>query len=170
KGDKVLIHAAAGGVGHYAVQIAKSFGAYVIGTASSSNKDFVSQLGADEFLDYTSEKFEDKVKDADIVLEAIAGNDHLLRSLEAVKKGGKVVSLKSSPEGITADKIKEKGLFFQRMMVKSNGEDMKQIAKMMEEGKIHSHISKKYDFKDLPKAHKQIETGRTRGKIVVVLQ
>ncbi|MCW8812364.1 MAG: NADP-dependent oxidoreductase, partial [Chlorobium sp.] len=120
KGDKVLIHAAAGGVGHYAVQIAKSFGAYVIGTASSSNKDFVSQLGADEFLDYTSEKFEDKVKDADIVLEAIAGNDHLLRSLEAVKKGGKVVSLKSSPEGITADKIKEKGLFFQRMMVKSN--------------------------------------------------
>jgi NADPH:quinone reductase-like Zn-dependent oxidoreductase len=170
KGDKVLIHAAAGGVGHYAVQIAKSFDAYIIGTASSANQNFVLQLGADEFIDYTSEKFEDKVKDADIVLESIAGNDHLLRSLETVKKGGKVVSLKSSSEGIAADKIKEKELFFQRVMVRSNGEDMKQIAKLLEAEKIRSHISQKFNFKDLPKAHQQIESGKTRGKIVVVLK
>lgn len=85
-GDKVLIHAAAGGVGHYAVQLAKHFGAYVIGTASTVNKDFVLGLGADAFIDYTQEKFEDQVKDADIVLDSIFG-DHILRSLEAVKKG-----------------------------------------------------------------------------------
>ena len=169
KGDKVLIHAAAGGVGHYAVQIAKNFGAYVIGTASSANRNFVLQNGADEFIDYTSEKFEEKLKDADIILDSISGSDHLLRSIESVKNGGKVISLKSSAEEKIADKIKEKNIFFQRIMVRSNGEDMKQIAKLLEEGKIHSHISQKFSFKNLLKAHQQIETGGTRGKIVVVL-
>jgi len=169
KGDKVLIHAAGGGVGHYAVQIAKSFGAYVIGTASTNNRNFVLQLGADEFIDYTSEKFEEKINDADIVFDSIPGSEHLLRSLEAVKKEGKVISLKSSAEGEIAAKIKEKNIFFQRIMVRSNGDDMKLIAKMLEEGKIHSHISQKFSFKDLPKAHQQIETGKTRGKIVLVI-
>jgi NADPH:quinone reductase-like Zn-dependent oxidoreductase len=169
KGDKVLIHAAAGGVGHYAVQIAKNFGSYVIGTASSANRDFVLKLGADEFVDYKSENFEEKVKDVDIVLESIAGNDHLLRSLETVKKGGNIVSIKSSPEGISAEKIKEKEIIFNRLMVRSNGDDMKQIAKMLEEKKISSHISQTFSFEDLPKAHQQIETSKTRGKIVVVL-
>ncbi len=169
KGDKVLIHAAAGGVGHYAVQIAKNFDAYVIGTASEPNRDFVLGLGADEFIDYTNEKFEDKVKDADIVLDSIAGEDHLLRSLDAVKRGGRVVSIKTSFEGKLAEKAKEKNLFVKRMLVYSSGNDMKQIAKLLEEGKVHSHVSKKYEFKDLPKAHEQIETGKTRGKIVVVL-
>jgi NADPH:quinone reductase-like Zn-dependent oxidoreductase len=169
KGDKVLIHAAGGGVGHYAVQISKSFGAYVIGTASTNNRNFVLQLGADEFIDYTSEKFEEKINDADIVFDSIPGSEHLLRSLEAVKKEGKVISLKSSAEGQIAAKIKEKNIFFQRIMVRSNGDDMKLIAKMLEEGKIHSHISQKFSFKDLPKAHQQIETGKTRGKIVLVI-
>ena len=169
KGDKVLIHAAAGGVGHYAVQIAKHFGSRVIGTASEANRNFVLQLGADEFIDYTAEKFEEKVNDADIVLESIPGAEHLLRSVKAAKKGGRVISIKSSPDSETENMIKEKGLFFQRILVRSNGEDMKQIAKLLQEGKIHSHISEKFDFKDLPKAHLQIETGRTRGKIVVII-
>lgn len=169
KGDKVLIHAAAGGVGHYAVQIAKHFGAYVIGTASAINCDFVKQLGADEFIDYTTEKFEERIKDADIVLESQPGNDHLLRSFKAAKKGGRIISIKSSPEGETLDLIKEKQLFFQRILVRSNGEDMKEIAKLLNEKRVQSHISQKYEFMDLPKAHQQIETGKTRGKIVVVL-
>jgi NADPH:quinone reductase-like Zn-dependent oxidoreductase len=168
-GEKVLIHAAAGGVGHYAIQIAKSFGAYVIGTASAVNGDFVKQLGADEFIDYTAEKFEERVKDADIVLESIPGNDHLLRSVKAAKKGGRVISIKSSPEGATVELIREKELFFQRILVRSNGEDMKEIAKLLNDEKLHSHISHTYEFKDLPKAHLQLETGKTRGKIVVVL-
>lgn len=167
--DKVLVHATGGGVGHYAVQIAKSFGAYVIGTASAAKKDFVLKLGADEFIDYTTEKFEDKVKDADIVLESIPGDEHLLRSINAAKKGGRVVSIKSSFEGKIADKVKEKKLLTYRILVRSNGNDMMEIAKLLEEGKIHSHISQKFDFKDLPKAHQQIETGKTKGKIVVVL-
>jgi NADPH:quinone reductase-like Zn-dependent oxidoreductase len=169
KGDKVLIHAASGGVGHYAVQIAKSFGAYVIGTASSPNRDFVLGLGADEFIDYTSEKFEDKINDADIVLDSIPGTEHLLRSIDAAKKGGRVVSIKSSFEGEIADKANSKNLQTYRILVISNGNDMKQIANLLKEGKIHSHIFNKYEFKDLPKAHQQIETGKTVGKIVVVI-
>lgn len=169
KGNKILIHAASGGVGHYSVQIAKYFEAYIIGTASEVNRNFVLQLGADEFIDYTSEKFENKVNDADVVLECIPGNDHLMRSVKAAKKGGRVISIKSSPEKKAEDLIKEKEIFFQRILVRSNGEDMDRIAKLLREGKIHSHISQKYEFKDLPKAHLQIETGRTRGKLVVVL-
>ena len=168
KGDKVLIHAAAGGVGHYAVQIAKYFGAYVIGTASAANRNFVIELGADEFIDYTSEKFEDKVNDADVVLDSIPG-DNLLRSLDAVKNGGRVISIKGFFEGKIADKAKAKNLFTHRLMVRSNGNDMKQIAKLMEEKKIRSYVSKKYEFNDLPEAHRKIETGKTRGKIVVIV-
>jgi NADPH:quinone reductase-like Zn-dependent oxidoreductase len=167
-GDKVLIHAAAGGVGHYAVQIAKHFGAYVIGTASAANRDFVLELGADEFIDYTRERFEDKVKDADVVLDAIYG-DHIFRSLEAVKKGGRLISLLTFIEGKVAENVKEKEVFAHRLNVVSNGEDMQQIAALLESGLLRSHISQTYSFQDLPKAHQQVETGKTRGKIVVNL-
>lgn len=169
KGDKVLVHAAGGGVGHYAVQIAKSFGAYVIGTGSTSKKDFVTKLGADEFIDYTSEKFEDKVKDADIVFDSISDPDHLLRSIGIVRKGGRVVSIKANFGDQHLNEAKAKEIQTFRMMVQSNGEDMKEIAKLMEEGKLRSHVSAKFRFEDLPEAHRQIETGKTTGKIVVVL-
>ena len=169
KGDKVLIHAAGGGVGHYVVQIAKSFGAYVIGTGSSTKKDFVLKLGADEFIDYTKQKFEEKINDADIVFDSIPGSEHLLRSIAVAKNGGTIVSIKTSFEGELAEKAKEKELHTYRILVSSNGNDMKQIAKLLEEGKIHSHVSEKFKFEDLPKAHRQIETGKTLGKIVVVV-
>ena len=169
KGDKVLIHAAGGGVGHYVVQIAKSFGAYVIGTGSSTKKDFVLKLGADEFIDYTKQKFEEKINDADIVFDSIPGSEHLLRSIAVAKNGGTIVSIKTSFEGELAEKAKEKELHTYRILVSSNGNDMKQIAKLLEEGKIHSHVSEKFKFEDLPKAHQQIETGKTLGKIVVVV-
>ncbi len=168
-GDKVLIHAAGGGVGHYAVQIAKCLGAYVIGTGSTSKRDFVLKLGADEFVDYTSEKFEDRVNDADIVFDSIPDKEHLIRSIAAAGNGGAVISIKSGFEGETAEKAKAKGLKTYRILVNSNGNDMKQIAKLLQEGKIHSHVSKEYKFKDLPEAHKQIESGKTTGKIVLVL-
>ena len=169
KGDKVLIHAAGGGVGHYVVQIAKSFGAYVIGTGSSTKKAFVLKLGADEFIDYTKQKFEEKINDADIVFDSIPGSEHLLRSIAVAKNGGTIVSIKTSFEGELAEKAKEKELHTYRILVSSNGNDMKQIAKLLEEGKIHSHVSEKFKFEDLPKAHQQIETGKTLGKIVVVV-
>lgn len=168
EGDNVLIHAAAGGVGHYAVQMAKYFGASVVGTASFRNRDFVLGLGADEFVDYTSGKFEDEVKDADIVLDSVS-TDNLLRSMDAVKEGGRVLSIKGTFNDEITSKAEEKGVYTHRMMVQSNGADMKQIATLLGERKIHSHVSQKFEFKDLPKAHQQIETRKTRGKIVVVV-
>ncbi len=169
EGDKVLIHAAGGGVGHFATQIAKSLGAYVIGTGSSSKKDFVFKLGADEFIDYTKETFEDKISDADIVLDSIPKLEHLLRSIAATKNGGTLISIKSYFEGELAEKAKAKGLYTDRILVNSNGNDMKQIARLIEEGKIHPHISESYKFEDLPKAHQQIESGKTLGKVVVFI-
>ncbi len=107
--------------------------------------------------------------DADIVLDSIPGSEHLLRSIAAAKNGGSIISIKSNFEGELAEKAKAKNLQTFRILVSSNGEDMKQIAKLLEEGKVYSHVSGKYKFEDLPKAHQQIETGKTIGKIVVVI-
>ena len=167
-GEKVLIHAAAGGVGHYAVQIAKYFGAYIIGTASPANRDFLYELGIDEFIDYKSEKFEDKVKDADVVIDSIGG-DHLLRSIESLKIGGRLICIKGAIEKNVQEKADEKCLILHRQMVRSNGDDMKHIAQLLEEGQLVSYIFKTYHFDEISKAHQQIETRKTRGKIVVVV-
>ena len=167
-GEKVLIHAAAGGVGHFAVQIAKYLGAYVIGTASEANYDFVKELGADDFVDYTKEKFEEIVKDADVVLDA-AGGDYPLRSLNVLKEGGRLVAIAG---GITDEVIQvaeTKKIKAWRHLVHSNGDDMEQIAELMEAGTIKAYIFKEYAFEEIVEAHRQIETGKTRGKIVVVL-
>ncbi len=94
KGDKVLIHAASGGVGHYATQIAKHFGAYVIGTSSAKNKEFVLQNGVDKHVDYTTENFQDIVSDVDFVLDTIGG-DTILKSLDMTKQGGTIISIAS---------------------------------------------------------------------------
>jgi len=167
-GDKVLIHAAAGGVGHYAVQIAKHFGAYVIGTGSAASKDFILSQGADEFIDYNLEKFEEKVKDADIVLDSIYG-DHILRSINAVKHGGRLVSLLAFFEGEIAEKAKAKELLTYRIAVESNGDDMKAIAKLMADGELKSYVSEVYSFEDIPKAQDKVDGGKTRGKMVIEL-
>lgn len=166
KGERVLIHAAAGGVGHYAVQMAKYFGAEVTGTASGENRDFVLSLGANEFIDYTTEKFEEKAKEMDIVLDSIYG-DHVFRSLESLKRGGRLITLLAPVTGETGSRARDKDVFAHHLGVVSNGEDMKQIAMLLENGNLKSTISQTYKFEDLPKSHLQIETGKTRGKLIV---
>lgn len=168
RNEKVLIHAAAGGVGHYAVQIAKHIGAFVIATASPSKIQFVKDLGADVVIDYTTEKFEEVVKDADVVLDAIFG-DHLLRSIDAVKRGGRVISLLTYFEGDIAAKAKAKDIFGHRFLVVSNGADMMTIARLLASGELVSHVSRTYSFSDLPEAYSEVGTGKTKGKIVVTL-
>jgi NADPH:quinone reductase-like Zn-dependent oxidoreductase len=165
-GNRVLIHAASGGVGHFAVQIAKYLGGYVIGTSSASNKDFVLSLGADEHFDYKSKPFEEAISNIDIVLDTIGG-DNIERSFEVVRKGGTVITLPSNTSEGIVEKAKAKdinGFFF---MVQSNGEDMKQLAELLEKGIIKPHVSAIYSFDEIGKAHQQIETGSTRGKIVI---
>jgi NADPH:quinone reductase-like Zn-dependent oxidoreductase len=169
KNEKVLIHAAAGGVGVYAVQLAKWLGAHVIGTGSAANREFLLSLGVDEFVDYTQERFEHRVRDADVVLDSILG-DHLLRSLDAVKPGGRVISLVTFFEGAIAEKAKAKGVTTHRLGVVSNGEDMRHIANLLEKGVLRSYLSATFPFHEMGLAHQKVATGRTRGKIVVTLE
>ncbi|PLK43224.1 NADP-dependent oxidoreductase [Emticicia sp. TH156] len=164
--DRVLIHAAAGGVGHFAVQLAKHLGAYVIGTASAINKEFVLSLGADEYFDYKAQPFEEVINNIDIVLDTVGGNN-IERSFEVVKKGGTVITLPSNTSDGIVEKAKEKGINGFFFLVQSNGEDMQQIASLLESETLKAHVSGIYNFGQIGKAHQQIETGSTKGKIVI---
>lgn len=169
EGDRVLIHGAAGGVGSFAVQIAKKLGAYVIGTASANDKDFVLKLGADECIDYKNQKFEEQVSNVDFVLDSI-GDDTFVRSLEVLKPEGTIVLLPTSKKE-AADKVaKEKGVKnYHHMLMHSSGKDMKGIAKMLAEGSMTSNVSKTYPLEKIREAHEEMVSGHHRGKIVVVL-
>lgn len=168
-GEKVLIHAAGGGVGHYAIQIARHLGAHVTGTGSAVKKDFVLGLGADAFIDHTAVRFEDVVQDADLVLDSLFG-DHVFRSLDAVREGGRVITLLTFfTDEKLVQKVKEKAVSAHRLSVVSNGEDMKRIAALLAAGAVRSHIAGSYDFSEMRTAHAAIEKGNTAGKIVVTI-
>jgi len=166
RGQRILIHAASGGVGHFAVQIAKHLGAYVIGTSSSPNRDFVLSLGADEHIDYKAAPVEEQVDEVDVVLDAIGG-DNIDHSLKVLKKGGTIVSLPSGVSESVGEKAAQqgkKGIFF---FVQSNT-DIRAIAKLLESGEIRSHVSEKFPFTEIRAAHDHIESGKTVGKIVLM--
>jgi len=167
KGQRILVHAAAGGVGHLVVQIAKHLGAYVIGTSSAANKDFVLGIGADEHIDYKSQRFEEVVKDVDAVFDAL-GAETILRSIPVVKAGGHIVSIPTTvPEDVAA-KAQEKDVKAFFFLVQSSGADMKVIADLLEKGILRPYVNH-YDFSQMDIAHQQQETGGTRGKIVLTL-
>jgi len=167
-GQRMLIQAGAGGVGHYAIQLAKLLGVQVIATSSAANKEFVLGLGADEHIDYHAVKFEDVVKDIDIVFDAVGG-DITGRSLDVVKKGGTLVSIPGGLSEATTEKAKQLGVNAYFQLVKSSGEDMQELAELLKSGQLISHVSQVFGFEEMLKAHEQIETGRTKGKIVVQL-
>ena len=165
-GDRVLIQAASGGVGHFAVQIAKYLGAYVIGTSSLKNRSFVLTLGADEHIAYDQVKFEDAVNDLDVVVDAFA-TDNLYKSLKVVKPGGKIISLLPMISDEVRAEAKAKEVEIQYQLVKSNGGDMEQIATLLKDGQLVSHVSQVYPFSEMANAHLQVESGSTLGKVVV---
>lgn len=169
KGDRVLIHGAAGGVGSYAVQIAKHLGAYVIGTASGDDRDFVLNLGADECIDYKTQKFEEKVKDLDFIMDSIGG-ENFVRSLTVLKPEGTIVLLPSDKKE-EADKVaKENHVHnFHHILMHSSGEGMKGIAAMLTDGSMRSSVSKIFPFEKMREAHEEVATGKHTGKVAVVL-
>lgn len=169
KGNKVLVHAASGGVGHFAVQMAKYFGAYVIAVSSGKNKEFVLSLGADEHIDYTMENFHEKVRDADIVIDTLQGKT-LSDSVDVVKENGIIVTLPSPeiPEDI-ADKARERNVNIEFMMVESKKETTEAIAGLLKEGVLKPFVYKTFPFEDLAMAHLEVETNRVAGKVIVNL-
>jgi NADPH:quinone reductase-like Zn-dependent oxidoreductase len=165
-GQRILIHGAAGGVGHYAVQIARHIGAYVIATSSAENKDFVLSLGANEHIDYKTQRFEEVAKDIDFVFDTVS-TENADRSLSVLKKGGTLITTAGLSDA-TKEKAKARGIFALGMFVQSAGEDMQHIAQLLEEGEMRSEIMKVFPMAQMADAHLQVETGRTRGKVVVV--
>lgn len=168
KGERLLVHAAAGGVGHFAVQIAKHFGAYVIGTASAANKDFVLSIGADEVVDYKAQPLDKVISDIDKVLDTIGG-ENIDLSLRLMKQGGTILSLPSGKNDKVEEKAAAKGMKGIKLLVKSSGRNQQQIAALLEQGIVKPHISKTFSLDKIKEAHRHIESGRTVGKIIVKL-
>jgi NADPH:quinone reductase-like Zn-dependent oxidoreductase len=166
-GQRVLVHAAAGGVGHFAVQIAKARGAYVIGTASAGKHDLLRGLGADELVDYREQDFAEVVRDVDVVLEAIGG-DYGTRSLRTLRKGGTIVSFLGLSEEL-ATQAAELGIRAEALLVEPDHAAMRALAALVEAGKLHAEIAAAVPLAEAAKAHELGETDRTSGKIVLTV-
>lgn len=163
KGQRVLIHAASGGVGSLAVQFAKWKGAYVIGTGSAENLLFIKQLGADEAIDYQASPFEAQLSDIDLVFDLI-GNDTQLRSLEIIKRGGRLITT-VKPE-YKAEAIK-RGIELEGYIAQSYPDDLEVISGLIDLGKIKPVVSAVFNLEDALKAEQLIAKKHTRGKIVI---
>src|SRR5436189_5597940 len=163
EGQTVLIHGGSGGVGSFAIQIAKARGAKVIATASTANQDLLKQLGADVAIDYTKQKFEDVAKDVDVVLDSV-GKDTLARSYGVVKKGGFIVTLVSRIDQAELDKHGIRGA---SLSVNPDSSELAEIGKLIDANKIKVVVSQTLPLADAAKAQEQVATGHTRGKIVL---
>jgi NADPH:quinone reductase-like Zn-dependent oxidoreductase len=161
--QRLLIHGAAGGVGHFAVQLAKWKGARVIGTASAKNHEMLYELGADELIDYTTQRFEDFARSIDVVLDTIGGETQE-RSWQVLKKGGILVSLVQSPSG---DKAKEHGVRGIRLGTRANGQELAEIAKIIDAGKLAPVIDRILPLSETRRAHELSQSAHTHGKIVL---
>jgi NADPH:quinone reductase-like Zn-dependent oxidoreductase len=162
-GQTVLIHGAAGGVGHFAVQFAKHAGARVIGTASAANAEFLKSIGVDQVIDYKTQKFEEQAKGVDLVLDTIGG-DTLARSYGVVKRGGTIVTIVTR---LDAAKMAEFGL---RMPAEGgSGSALPKIAELVAQGAVKPEVGATYPLAQAQAAHEQSETGHARGKIVLVV-
>jgi NADPH:quinone reductase-like Zn-dependent oxidoreductase len=166
-GQRVLIHAAAGGVGHLAVQMAKARGAYVIGTASAANHDLVRGLGADEMIDYNATDFAEAVSDVDVVLDTVGG-DYPARSLRTLREGGVLVSLLPFPPQVAADAAGA-GVRAYVMLVEADHAGMTAIADLVTAGKLRPVIAATFPLADAAKAHERGDTGHVAGKLVLTM-
>ncbi|WP_053912763.1 NADP-dependent oxidoreductase [Streptomyces sp. TP-A0875] len=168
-GQRVLIHAAAGGVGHVAVQIAKARGAHVIGTASAAKHDFLRSLGVDEPLDYRERDFAEVVRDVDVVLDTIGG-DTGMRSLRVVRPGGIVVSILPVGPDAFLEEAERLGVRALRMLVDSDRADLREITGLVESGRLRATVAGTFPLAEAAEAHRLGETGRTQGKLVLVME
>ncbi len=170
-GQRILVQGASGGVGSFAVQFAKAKGAYVIGTASASNLDYLQQLGADEVIDYRNQKFEELVHDVDVVFEAspLRDNAERLKSVTVLKAGGILVSvnidLPFNEEVLAA--LARKQATGELSANQPRQEWLTEIAQLIDAGKVKVFVSKVYPLEQVAEAHRESETWHVRGKLVL---
>lgn len=188
KGKKVFIQAGSGGVGTFAIQLAKHLGAFVATTTSEKNRDLVKSLGADLIIDYKTEDFETKLKDYDLVLHSNKDSKILEKSLRILKSGGQLISLVGppTPEFATAlglswplklvinllsfsarKKAKERNISFKFLFMRAEGKQLGEITKLIEAGIIKPVIDKVFPFEQTNEALSYVETGRSKGKVVI---
>jgi NADPH:quinone reductase-like Zn-dependent oxidoreductase len=168
EGTRVLVHAAAGGVGHLAVQIAKARGAYVIGTAREEKHDFLRDLGADEAIDYTAGPFEEAVSDIDVVFDLIAGEDYGLRSLETLRPGGLWLCIPADVPDAVAAAAREQSKRAVSFLVEPDYAGLESLAALADEGRLRVEIDESFPLAEAAEAHRRLEDGRARGKIVLL--
>jgi NADPH:quinone reductase-like Zn-dependent oxidoreductase len=163
--QKILIHGAAGGVGGFAVQLAKWKGAYVIGTASAGNQTYLRELGVDEPIDYGKTRFEDVVRGVEVVFDTVGG-DTQRRSWMVLRKGGILVSIAAPP---SPDEAAKSGVRQAFIFVTPNGRELTKIAELADSGKLKPVDETIMPLSEAREAHELIQTGHTRGKIVLVV-
>jgi NADPH:quinone reductase-like Zn-dependent oxidoreductase len=162
-GQRILIHGGSGGVGHVAVQLAKWKGAHVFGTASTKNQELLRELGVDEPIDYTKQKFEDVARDVDLVLDLIGGETQE-RSWSVLKKGGVLLSLVQPP---SVEKAKALGVRAAFVAGHPSGAQLAEIAKIIDSGKLAPVIDRIIPLSEVRRAHELSQSGHVRGKIVL---
>ncbi|TPN13893.1 MULTISPECIES: NADP-dependent oxidoreductase [unclassified Mesorhizobium] len=165
-GQRVLVHAGAGGVGHLAVQVAKAGGAWVAATASTEKLDFVRKLGADEVIDYTKDDFTDKAKDIDLVLETVGG-EHAHQSLKVLRDGGVLVSLLDISDKTRAD-AKARSIRVERMSVVPDREGLLELGRLVDAGKLTVHVAKTFSLEQAGAAHAFLAS-KPVGKVVLTV-
>ena len=169
-GQRVLVHAAGGGVGHFAVQIAKILGAEVVATASNEKATFVKELGADHVIDYRTVDFVEALADdkVDVVLDLIGGENDV-QSVAVTKPGGLVIAVPGGVDGDLAAAAEAAGVRAEGVMVSPNGTALREIAGWIDAGRLVATVSQTYDISEVQIAHESLDTGRTTGKIVLTI-
>lgn len=186
-GDRVFIQAGAGGIGSFAIQLAKQFGAKVVTTASKQNEEFVRSLGADEVIDYRSQDFASVLRDLDIVYDTIGG-EALYRSFPLVKPGGYIVSISGDPDANIARQMnlgffktmilrlagrkaqrlaKKHGVNYRFLFMRPDAQELEKIGQLLASGKIKANVGRVYDLNNVQEAIEHSESGRSKGKIVI---
>lgn len=167
KGQSVFIHAGAGGVGHFAIQFAKHIGAHVTATSSDANKDFIlNTLGADVHIDYHKADFTQLQGKFDVVLDLV-GLDNIERAIATTRRGGDVICVPSNSFELFNQKVAEAGVNGHTLLMQADTHWMEHLAILLASGILKPVITHTYMLEEMQEAHRQIESGTTRGKIVV---
>ena len=168
RGDRVLIHAAAGGVGHLAVQIAKARGAHIVATARAGKHEFLRGLGVERVIDYTDVAFEAQAGEVDVVLDLIGTEDYGMRSLQTLREGGLLIQVPSGAPESVKHAAREQGKRLTGILVEPDGHALEQLAALADSGQLRVEVAETLPLEQAARAHELGEEGRVQGKLVLV--
>jgi NADPH:quinone reductase-like Zn-dependent oxidoreductase len=166
--SRVLVHAAAGGVGHTAVQLAKAEGAYVVGTARTDKHAFLYDLGVDRAIDYTTTDFAAKVHEIDVALDLVGG-DYGPRTLGTLRPGGLLVCALPGDLGLAPEDVEARGMRFAVVQLVPSAERLAEIASLLVSDRVRIHVEAALPFEEVARAHELCETGHAKGKVVLAM-